>query len=84
MGENKSCVIPVSFKKDELDLYYKIDIRCKLISKSGWLKEAAMEKLMREENNQFENIENYHHTNRPLQTNEDVLPFNVDTFLNSF
>ena len=46
-------IIQVSFKDDELELFYRIQMRCKLTGKSGWFKEAALEKLEREDHPQL-------------------------------
>lgn len=43
-------ILPVYFSKDEKDLQEKIELRCKHISRSGWMKQAAAEKIEREEN----------------------------------
>jgi hypothetical protein len=49
MANKNSNIIEMSFKKNELDLLYRIKRRCKYTCESGWLKEAAYEKLEREE-----------------------------------
>lgn len=45
MGET----IKISFKKHESELYDSIMKRCELIGVSGWMKQAAKEKIEREE-----------------------------------
>jgi len=48
MGSKNSHIHEMSFKNDQLELFFEIEIRCRFINKSGWLKEAAFEKLQRE------------------------------------
>lgn len=44
--------IPVYFADDEMDLYEQIKKSCKHISRSSFMKIAALEKIEREENKQ--------------------------------
>jgi hypothetical protein len=81
---DRNPVIEVSFKRKpkELELYFRIEKRCNFIDVSGWLKEAAMEKLEREEN-PHEYNKNYSY--RPVLNNN--LPINengIDTLLGVF
>jgi hypothetical protein len=50
MAKKSDHIIEISFKVSELELLYRIKVRCKYMSISSWLKEAAYEKLEREEN----------------------------------
>jgi len=54
--KKRNVKIEVTFSSDdnELDLYHRIIINSKLLTKSGWMKEAALEKLEREENHQYD------------------------------
>lgn len=70
MKKKKPPIIQISFKDDELDLYYRIETRCKLAGKSGWLKEAALEKLEREDNPQLYN--NVIYSPNPMIMNNQI------------
>ena len=73
-------VIQISFKEDEMELYYKIQTRCKMLSKSGWIKEAMFEKLEREDNpqqyNEYIISDNHELQNIPLSNLNSFLNFN--------
>jgi hypothetical protein len=55
-------VIEVSFKKDELELYYRIKRKCKFTTMAGWIKLIAFETLEQEEHPEL-------YTTQPIQMN---------------
>lgn len=92
-NKKKPPIIQISFKDDEMELYYRIVARCKLMGKSGWCKEAALEKLEREDNPYlYMNTQQQYETPlsivNSVKTNiEPDMPINkssLDGFLNMF
>lgn len=83
MGK-KPTIIQVSFKEDELNLYHKIILRSKLLTNSGWMKEAALEKLEREENLIFQMVGNMRCEPANNNISESIPINNIDSFLDSF
>jgi hypothetical protein len=73
-------VIQISFKDDEMELYYKIQMRCKVLSKSGWIKEAIFEKLDKEDNPSSFMFNDMPIINVPPTSKLQVK--NIDSFLN--
>jgi hypothetical protein len=72
--------IEVSFGQKELELYYRIKRRCMYINIAGFMKEAAYEKLEREEN---PNVYQAQVVQQPLYTHSDNdLPFRQEGLAN--
>ena len=78
-NDNKSTIIQVSFKEEEMELYHNIILRCKLLGKSGWMKEAAMEKLAREESGQTNNTMQV--CNIPFEQNTNMIDSLLDSII---
>lgn len=66
----------VSYAEDELGLYYRVQMRCKYESKSGFYKKAALEKLEREDNPSMF-TQSLAQPSIPLK-NDNYLPINQD------
>lgn len=90
MAKNPN-ILEVSFKEKELDLMYAIKTRCHLNGISGWMKEAAYEKLEREKNPELYFSNPNERQSRSIQTQMNKpkvdLPFDlesVNSLLGSF
>ena len=87
--QTKNNVIQVSFQKDEVEIIERIKNRKKKGTISGWVKDAIEMRLEYEENMFFDQSEvpykqpGYVRPNQP-DKNTEVLPFNVDSILDSF
>lgn len=64
-------MIQVSFKQEELHLLDEIEKRCQYIKQSDWMKQAAAEKIAREESVQ----------NTREEPQQEI---NIDGFLDGF
>lgn len=74
--KSKPPIIEVSFKKKEYELYCRICMRCEFINLAGWLKEAAIEKLEREDNHVS--------YNKPVENNTPIKFDGLSNMLNIF
>ncbi len=89
--KSESNVIPLSFRKDEVETLHEIKLLSKPGTVSGWIKDAILMKLEYERNRgsfqyQYDNSrinQDIPTMNQP-HNNSDPLPFNVDNFLDSF
>lgn len=94
MGNKKSesNVIPVSFRKEEVKMLHEIILLAKPGTLSGWIKDAILMKLDYERNRGNYKYTQLYNPITQIQDdlmitqpeNNDSLPFNVDTFLDSF
>ena len=93
--KGNSYIHEMSYKKSEMKLYYEIESRCKLICLSGWLKEAAFEKLQRETNGSYgntmqmipENDNREQYNDKDMSDNVNLSPIRdnqLDGLLDSF
>jgi hypothetical protein len=71
---SKPTIIRVSFKHDEMQLYNDIMQYCNLIGLSGWMKQAALEKLERDKDKKanYTNV-NKSNNNTPVINSMDQL-----------
>ena len=80
----KKTIDQISYKDNELDLYYRVQTRCKYVSKSGWYKEAIYEKLEREENlsDNYNIDRKWQHNENENLTNPVLMPIKHDGLAN--